>query len=115
MEGDNDADGEPEAEGHPGLRVSHNVVEKKYRTRLNMQFTSLLDSIPPEITQFDGYLDAGGRGGKVSKGDVLGLAKRCIQTLKQDKKSLEVENMEYKQIISCLKAGYAKSGGEHMV
>jgi len=102
-----------EAEGLPPSRLSHNIVEKQYRTRLNMQFTSLLDAIPPEMlsTQFDGYVDTSARKGKVSKGEVLALAKRYIQSLEQDTKTLERENREHKQSISRLKAAWEKNGG----
>ena len=78
-----------------------------------MQFTSLLDAIPPEMlsTQFDGYVDTSARKGKVSKGEVLALAKRYIQSLEQDTKTLERENREHKQSISRLKAAWEKNGG----
>jgi hypothetical protein len=94
----------------PPIRVTHNMIEKQYRTRLNIQFTNLLEAIPQEVmgTQFDDYDDAGGRKWKVSKGDVLALAKRYIQTLEQDKQSLERENKEYKQSISHLRAALSR-------
>ncbi|KAH6675936.1 hypothetical protein B0J14DRAFT_652765 [Halenospora varia] len=114
-----EADNDAEAENGrvPTPRVAHNMIEKQYRTRLNMQFTNLLEAIPPEAigTQFDGYVDAGGQRGKVSKGDVLTLAKRYIQMLEQDKKSLEGENREYKKSISRLRAAWAKNGGWSLV
>jgi hypothetical protein len=95
----------------PPTRVTHNMIEKQYRTRLNIQFTNLLEAIPQEVigTQFDDCDDAGGRKGKVSKGDVLALAKRYIQTLEQDKQSLERENKEYKQSISHLRAALSRN------
>lgn len=94
----------------PPTRVTHNMIEKQYRTRLNIQFTNLLEAIPQEVigTQFDDYDDVGGRKGKVSKGDVLALAKRYIQTLEQDKQSLERENKEHKQSISHLRAALSR-------
>ncbi|KAE9379618.1 hypothetical protein N431DRAFT_364866 [Stipitochalara longipes BDJ] len=111
IEGSCDAD----AENLPKSRVSHNMVEKMYRTRLNTQFTSLLEAIPTEITvlQFDGYVDTGGRRGRVSKGDVLTLAKGYIRTLEEGKRSLEQENEENQATINLLRMALVKSGGRY--
>ena len=111
IEPEKGAEEEEEDSGRlPPARVTHNMIEKQYRTRLNIQFTTLLEAIPQGVigTQFDDYDDAGGRKGKVSKGDVLALAKRYIQTLEQDKQSLERENKEYKQSISLLRAALSR-------
>jgi hypothetical protein len=111
MEPEKGAEEEEDSGRLPPTRVTHNMIEKQYRTRLNIQFTNLLEAIPQEVigTQFDDYDDAGGRKGKVSKGDVLALAKRYIQTLEQDKQSLERENKEYKQSISHLRAALSRN------
>jgi len=71
-----------------------------------MQFTNLLEAIPPEIIrlQYGGCADNGGRQGKVSKRDVLELARRYIQTLEREKTDLQGENGEYKKSISLLRA-----------
>jgi hypothetical protein len=113
MEIDRDA----EVEGNPSSRASHNMVEKQYRTRLNMQFTSLLDALPTEIVgaEFEGYVDSKGSSGKVSKGDVLVFAKRYIQTLEQEKKALEGEKIETERDLRRLKAAWVKNGGEPLV
>lgn len=93
------------------------MVEKQYRTRLNVQFTTLLEAIPQEAigTQIDGYIDTGGHRGKISKGDVLALAKRYIQTLEKDKENLERENREQKLRTSRLRAAWTKIGGGPLV
>jgi len=113
MKVENDA----EAEGEPLSRVSHNMVEKQYRNRLNTQFTNLLDSLPPELirAQFDGHVDSGGRGAKVSKGDVLVFAKRYIQTLEQEKKSLEGDRAEREGELRGLREAWARMGGKPLV
>ncbi len=103
------------AENTPQSRVSHNMVEKMYRTRLNTQFSNLLDSIPTEVAveRFDGYVGTGGGRGRVSKGDVLALAKGYIQALEGDKRSLEQEREENQATISRLGDELLQSRGEH--
>ncbi len=111
MKLEKDAEEEEDCGWLPPTRVTHHMIEKRYRTRLNIQFTNLQEAIPQEVigTQFDDYDDAGGRKGKVSKGDVLAIAKKYIQTLEQDKQNLERENMEYKQSISHLRAALSRN------
>jgi hypothetical protein len=109
----NDAD----ADALPKFRTAHNRVEKQYRIRLNTQFTHLLEAIPPRVAamQFDGHVNNGGRRGRASKGDVLALAKRYIQTLEQDKRRLEREGIENKTSIGRLRAALVMSGGGDFV
>ncbi|PMD34363.1 hypothetical protein L207DRAFT_570963 [Hyaloscypha variabilis F] len=103
------------AENTPQSRVSHNMVEKMYRTRLNTQFSNLLDAIPTEVAvqRFDGYVGTGGGRGRVSKGDVLALAKGYIQALEGEKRSLEQEKEENQATISRLGDALLKSRSGH--
>jgi hypothetical protein len=112
-----DITNDAEADVLPKFRTAHNMVEKQYRTRLNTQFTHLLEAIPPGVAamQFDGHVNNGGRRGRASKGDVLALAKRYIQTLEQDKRRLEGEGIENKTTIGRLRVALVKSGGGDFV
>ncbi|KAH8679704.1 hypothetical protein BGZ60DRAFT_235586 [Tricladium varicosporioides] len=94
-----------EAEYIPLSRVAHNMIEKQYRTRLNMQFTNLLNALSPKVigAEFNG---------KVSKGDVLVFAKRYIQALERDKKNLEGEKRKYEEDIRHLREAWVRSGGQ---
>ncbi|KAH7159706.1 hypothetical protein B0J13DRAFT_539484 [Dactylonectria estremocensis] len=85
-------------------RNSHNQVEKKYRNRLNQHFLNLLNVLP-RILEADVQKDltlGGNRGCKfgraqqdqnmqLSKGEVLEMARRYIQTLKQERDELHQE------------------------
>lgn len=78
-------------------RASHNLVEKQYRNRLNDQITNLLASIPDQV--IDAEIKAPGEEGRtrrISKAEVLLLAKKHIETLESENKSLndKVEDLE---------------------
>ncbi|TVY31524.1 Allergen [Lachnellula occidentalis] len=70
------------------LRANHNLTEKLYRNRLNGQFETLLSALPPAH-------DAGdvrnGDEKRVSKAEVLILAKEHIRALEQTRLELEKE------------------------
>ncbi|KAL3607744.1 hypothetical protein FPOAC2_02733 [Fusarium poae] len=101
-------------------RASHNLVEKQYRNRLNAQFESLLHALPEQIR----HGDNGGGNGKegnesdqandpdrrVSKGEVLEMARKHIQALERERNQLELENLELHGNIRKLK----ESGSESM-
>ncbi|KAM6513431.1 hypothetical protein FALCPG4_015854 [Fusarium falciforme] len=82
-------------------RASHNRVEKQYRNRLNAQFESLLNALPAQArhsgngngddNEHDGANDLGRR---VSKGEVLEMARKHIQALERERNQLERENHE---------------------
>lgn len=85
-------------------RNSHNKVEKQYRNRLNQHFLNLLNVLPRIVeADFQMNLAIGGskacKFGRVkhddsmqfSKGEVLEMASRCIQTLKQEREELHEE------------------------
>lgn len=78
----------------PGSRVAHNIVEKQYRTRLNDHFTSLLDSIPVALigSTINSARRPDGSERKVSKSEVLILAKRRIELLEKAVEETEHEN-----------------------
>ncbi len=79
-------------------RTSHNAIEKQYRMRLNNQFSILLDALPPDIIDAQtqsGYLDEKQKETekerKISKGEVLILARQYIEELERTKMRLEKE------------------------
>jgi len=75
-------------------RISHNLVEKRYRTRLNGLYAALLFTIPKDVIAADinGYTRGEGSPEKVvSKGAVLALARRHIEALEKREMSLEGE------------------------
>ncbi|CAF3580308.1 unnamed protein product [Fusarium graminearum] len=101
-------------------RASHNLVEKQYRNRLNAQFESLLHVLPEQIRHGD---NGGGNGNvdneseqandldrRVSKGEVLEMARRHIEALERERSQLELENLELHGNIRKLKG----SGSENM-
>lgn len=85
-------------------RLSHNQVEKQYRNRLNDQFETLLSTLPRE----DGK---GSEEKKVSKAEVLMLARKYIRELERDSKRLKKENERLGGIIGGWKKRWVKSGG----
>jgi hypothetical protein len=82
-------------------RASHNLVEKKYRSRLNGQFERLIAVLPSRGGSLDD-MDGGGGGGllgddddddarRLSKGEVLDLARQRIKALEKENKLLARE------------------------
>jgi hypothetical protein len=96
-------------------RVSHNLVEKQYRNRLNDQFNTLLSSIPSEIIkqEITGYVRDYGPERRVSKAEVLILAKKHIQTLEMRIQCLEEERDGLKGTVKKLKGAWGNSGERH--
>lgn len=80
-------------------RTSHNLVEKQYRTRLNDQFDFLLSSIPSDLVGH--HMNGPERGDRpekrISKADVLALAKKHIENLEKGKREVEEENVGLKR------------------
>ena len=101
-------------------RNSHNLVEKQYRNRLNAQFEGLLETLPDTLrfarsrAEQDGE-DAQGESGRavdaeekrVSKGEVLDMARRHINNLEEEKASLENERDGLQQNFDSLRDAYA--------
>jgi hypothetical protein len=105
----------PSKRGTKGSKTSHNMVEKQYRSRLNSQFSNLLGFLPPETVdaEVDGYgrSDSGSAEKKVSKAEVLMLAKRHIEKLEQENMSLEGNNKELLENMMHLRGTWARMGG----
>ena len=81
-------------------RAAHNQVEQQYRKRLNAQFETLLAVLPQPDYDEEGMGEEGGGGGRVgmvkriSKAEVLDLARRQIKLLERERASLERQNEE---------------------
>jgi hypothetical protein len=105
----------PSTESTKVSKTSHNMVEKQYRTRLNGQFSNLLGALPQDLieAEVEGYGrdDSGGAEKKVSKAEVLMLAKRHIETLEQERVGLENGNKELSENMQHLKAAWVSMGG----
>ena len=78
------------APGTSKSKRSHNLTEKKYRTRLNGYFETLLAAIPKQSGSADTPSVAGDAPEKkISKGEVLVLAMEYIKELERDQNDLE--------------------------
>ncbi|CAM6005576.1 unnamed protein product [Sphagnum balticum] len=87
-----------------GARTNHNQVEKQYRYRLNGQFETLLQKLPKEEA---GYAD----GKRVSKVEVLVLAKKHIRELEREEMVLEEENQGLEGSVKEWKRRWVGMGG----
>ena len=87
-----------------GPRANHNHVEKQYRNRLNGQFQFLLQTLPIEDQTSVGEK-------RVSKAEVLVLAKKHIMELERETRELEVENEILEDSIEELKKRWVEQGG----
>jgi hypothetical protein len=92
-----------ESKCRKGSRTYHNDVEKQYRNRLNGHFETLLQTLPKD----------GGRDGekKVSKSEVLVLAKQHIQQLEEEKSVLEKERQELEASVEEMRRKWIRLGG----
>lgn len=85
-------------------RAAHNQVEQQYRKRLNAQFERLLAVLPQPDYDDEAMDEDGGGGGegggrvsmekRISKAEVLDLARRRIKALEKERASLERQNEE---------------------
>ena len=91
-------------EASKGSRTSHNQVEKQYRNRLNGQFETLLQTLPKD-------LERDGADQRVSKAEVLVLARRHILQLETEKKVLEEKRSELEGDVVELKRRFVGIGG----
>jgi hypothetical protein len=73
----------------PCRRLSHNIVEKQYRVRLKVKFEQLLSVLPADQLYQDDRNDSKDR--RISKADVLCLARRRIMALEQELRELRAE------------------------
>ncbi|RGP77874.1 hypothetical protein FLONG3_4050 [Fusarium longipes] len=100
-------------------RASHNLVEKQYRNRLNAQFESLLHALPDQIRHGGNGTGNGNEDNesdqandpdrRVSKGEVLEMARKHIQALERERNQLELENLELHGSIQKLKESGSES------
>lgn len=85
-------------------RTNHNQVEKQYRNRLNGQFETLLSSLPNDD-------DRDGAKARVSKADVLVLAKKHIVQLEREEMMLEEQRQNLQGNVQELKRRFMEVGG----
>ncbi|KAH9906142.1 hypothetical protein F4778DRAFT_801427 [Xylariomycetidae sp. FL2044] len=107
-------------------RETHNNVEKQYRNRLNAHFESLLSALPEDMQSGEGNEggEGGGGGGgggggdpadrRVSKAEVLDMARRHINTLERECAKLEDERDELRESMEKLQwlFGRCEGGGD---
>ncbi|RDL34967.1 uncharacterized protein BP5553_06898 [Venustampulla echinocandica] len=77
-------------------RTNHNLIEKQYRNRLNIQFESLMGTLPKGIL---GEKKAG-------KAEVLVYANKYIQELEQELKDVEAKNSALQRSVKGLERRY---------
>ncbi|KAK1974890.1 hypothetical protein LZ30DRAFT_381579 [Colletotrichum cereale] len=83
-------------------RASHNLVEKQYRNRLNAQFEGLLHALPEQMRSPAGAGDGEEsdpsqrteQERRVSKAEVLEMARRHIKNLEEEREALNRERGE---------------------
>ncbi|KAF3065124.1 Allergen Fus c 3 [Daldinia childiae] len=95
-------------------RDTHNQVEKQYRNRLNAHFESLLDALPETMQAGEGddegeSLDLTDR--RVSKAEVLDMARRHIQALERECAALEGERDELRNNMERLRWLFGRCEG----
>ncbi|KAI1154944.1 hypothetical protein F4825DRAFT_470882 [Nemania diffusa] len=94
-------------------RETHNNVEKQYRNRLNAHFESLLSALPERMQSGEGDeggdLDAGDR--RVSKAEVLEMARRHIKALERECAVLEGERDELRDNMERLRWLFGRCEG----
>lgn len=104
-------------------RQSHNLVEKQYRNRLNQQFESLLAVLPAERRRHSLGGDGKSRGDKtkggigvddderrLSKAEVLDMARQRIEALEQECLILQNERLELMNNMSQVRHAVGKQG-----
>lgn len=99
-------------------RETHNQVEKQYRNRLNAHFESLLDALPETMQAGEGEDGDEGAGAaldltdrRVSKAEVLDMARRHIQALERECAALEGERDELRNNMARLRWLFGRCEG----
>ncbi|OLN81579.1 Allergen Fus c 3 [Colletotrichum chlorophyti] len=99
-------------------RASHNLVEKQYRNRLNAQFEGLLNALPEQVrgpaTAGDGEESDPQHAAeerRVSKAEVLDMARRHIKNLEREREVLHREREELLRSLEMLEREAASTGG----
>jgi hypothetical protein len=98
-------------------KTSHNMVEKQYRNRLNRQFSTLLGVLPTDFVaaEVEGYVrDGASAEKKVSKAEVLVLARSRIENLEREKIELEGCKNALLKDLQRLKGDWVRLGGQVM-
>ena len=102
ISGDN---GSPSCEVDPVNRANHNLIERKYRNRLNEQFDTLLAVLPASTV--DGQsLDESSQPKRISKAEVLILAKQRIETLEKERGQLGCEKCKHRESLDLIRLQY---------
>ncbi|KAF6830513.1 helix-loop-helix DNA-binding domain-containing protein [Colletotrichum plurivorum] len=103
-------------------RASHNLVEKQYRNRLNAQFEGLLNALPEQVRGPAGT-GGGADGGdesdpqpadqerRVSKAEVLDMARRHIKSLEREREELQRERGDLLRNLEMMEREMAASRG----
>ena len=89
-------------------KTSHNMIEKRYRLKLNDKILSLRNAVPalrsPPSGETTEDLDSGrGIPNKLNKGTVLTKATEYIQQLEREKRTLEQEVASLKEQLAVIK------------
>ncbi|KAI1454995.1 hypothetical protein F4805DRAFT_460236 [Annulohypoxylon moriforme] len=95
-------------------RDTHNQVEKQYRNRLNAHFESLLEALPETMQAGEGEdegepMDLSDR--RVSKAEVLDMARRHIHALERECAALEGERDELRNNMERLRWLFGRCEG----
>ncbi|KAF8864822.1 hypothetical protein BDZ45DRAFT_669197 [Acephala macrosclerotiorum] len=88
----------------------HNLTEKRYRSRLNDKFENLLSALPPSLVA-DTHTGAEHPEKKISKAEVLILAKEHIRALERAAEDLEGQNQALSDDIERLEKMMQRSKG----
>ncbi|KAF3012243.1 hypothetical protein E8E14_010918 [Neopestalotiopsis sp. 37M] len=97
----------PATEEERKNRASHNQVEKQYRNRLNAHFEALLNTLPQYMRGGEDEEDDDGDR-KISKAEVLEMARRHILSLERELNSVEEERDELKESVERLRWSMAR-------
>jgi hypothetical protein len=108
----------PSQLGRP-TKTSHNMIEKRYRLKLNDKIMSLRNAVPAlrgpasDMTEDQQLLDSGrgGTSGKLNKGTVLTKATEYIQQLEEEKEALEQQVARLKEQLAATSGQGFEWGG----
>jgi hypothetical protein len=98
----------PATEEERKNRASHNQVEKQYRNRLNAHFEALLNTLPQYMRGGEDEEDEDGDR-KISKAEVLEMARRHIISLERELTAMEEERDELRDNVERLRWFVARS------
>lgn len=85
-------------------KTNHNAIEKQYRNRLNDKFEALLSVLPTQETE-----SRSGSFSKVSKGDVLILAKDYIEILEKSRDDMLEDRRLLQEDIDSMKEAWLQT------